>query len=81
LGSIVARPRPAQVRLSRIDRCVVRIRDRWIFSGLPSSPVTPWRSIQRWTAIRLADPPFAEISVPPGFRSRSHRSRRCPGPA
>lgn len=68
---MVARPRPAQVLLSRIDWWVVRIRDRWTFSGPPSSPVTPCRSIQRWTATRPAAPPQEQALVRLGSGGRA----------
>ena len=51
------RPAAAGPRaLSRMEWCVVRIRDRWIFNGPPSSPVTPWRATQRRMAMRPGAP-------------------------
>ncbi len=78
LGSIVARPRPAQALLSRRDRCVVLMRDRWIFSGPPSSLVTSCRSIQRWIPTRSA---FLMSMSAPGWLMPSHSRSRSAGPA
>ena len=79
LGDTLARPRPAQELLSRMDWWVVRVRDRWILSGRPSSPMTPCRSTQRWMTVRSIVP--VASAVPAGLLVPSHSCRRASGPA
>ena len=59
---MVARPLPVQLLLSRMAWWVVRIRDRWIFNGPPSSLVTSWRATQRWMATRPIAPVVAMVT-------------------
>jgi Transposase, Mutator family len=63
--------------VSRIDWAVVRIRDLWTFSGKPSSPATPCRATQRWTATRpaavLERALEAELTAHLGYDRRGER--------